>query len=247
MAEYNKEQELQKEIRDFLEKEQAASTAAEKAVNDKGQIELPIEDRKEEVVSGEVKEPVVSETVSKEEYAAKDEWEEKALKMGWKPDHKGENFVEAKEYVLRKPLFNLIDKLKQEQKDIKDKMKTQDEYLATARKEAYEQALRDLEAKREEAVQESNLEQYKRLQSEDLKLRQQMAKDPIINKPVARDPAIVEFEEKNSWYSAPRTSEEQKMRIAAESIDAYLYKQAKVDQGLDPYDMNQRPHIDPKT
>lgn len=173
----------------------------------------------------------VSETNVEESYIPKDEWEEKALKIGWRPDHRGENFVEAREYVLRKPLFDRIEKQSKDLRELKDLQRSNQEYLAKIRKDAYDQALRDLEAKREEAVQEANLEQFRRLQQRDAEIRREMSQDPIVNAPIKSsvNPEVEAFGNKYSFLTNPKTADDFKMKAAATSVDNFLAEEARIE------------------
>lgn len=172
-----------------------------------------------------------------------------ARALGWKSKEEREaegkdniHFVEAEEYVRRQPLFERIEKQNKELRDVKERQRQFDSHLSQVRKEAYEQALRDLETKREIAVSEANTDEFRRLDLQAKQMHQQMQQDPMINHaPMApiKNPEIESFETRNSWYSSPKTNEDMKMKAAAEAVDNFLAQSAKVDGR----DLNVRDHL----
>lgn len=173
----------------------------------------------------------------------------RARALGWKSKEEREAegkdniyFVDADEYVGRRPLFERIEKQNKELKDLKERQKQFSSHLSQVRKEAYEQALRELEAKREIAVSEANTDEFRRLDLQTKQMHQQMQQDPMIDRaPTApiKNPEIESFETRNSWYSSPKTNEDIKMKAAAEAVDNFLAQSAKVDGR----DLNVRDHL----
>ena len=210
---YDKEQALQKEI-EALRKEQETPLKAEETKASPVEVETPV---------------VESESTA---YAPKDEWEEKALKIGWKPDHGGQNFVDAKEYVLRKPLFERIEKQTDELRKLKAVQAQNANNLAQVRKEAYEQAVKALEEQRDMAIDEANSQRARHLDSQVKTLNAQMQKDPIINAAQSMPQKLAEVEEfeqrSQSWYNTS-TVENAKMAATAEAVDKLLAKAAQLD------------------
>src|SRR5665213_506428 len=96
---YDREHELQEEIKQLMKEQET-----------QGQV-TPEHKESTQSDGSNVEPSVISQP---EKYTAKDEWEEKALKIGWSPEHKGDNFVDAKEYILRKPLFERIERQNKE-------------------------------------------------------------------------------------------------------------------------------------
>ncbi len=103
--------------------------------------------------------------------------------------------------------------------------------MAKVRKESYEQALRDIETRREAAVMEANTEEFRRLDTQHRKMQEDLRSDPMVNQ--AQVPQISEdlqaFVGRNgNWYNETNT-ENAKMKAAAEAVDNYLTRQAKID------------------
>ena len=234
---YEKEQRLQQEIATMLEEE---------ANKNKG-----------EVISKDINPDSVSKdtNIVTPDHSPLDEWEEKALKLGWDPNHEGKTFIDAKEYVLRKPLFERIDGQNKQLKELKDRQRQHEVNLAQVRREAYDQAFREIERKKDQAVEDANTAEYNRQKLASQNLINQMNQDKIVNipqqapEPLRQEPLVdneaVKWEKANAdWYNGD-TRENVKMVLAAQAIDKYLYQQAKFDQGLTLED-TRNPRIDPK-
>jgi hypothetical protein len=229
IMEYNKEQTLKDEIKKMTEEAEKVSSKPEEKIESietqpTTEIEVP-------------------------------EIEKQARALGWKSaeerEAEGKNnnhFVDAAEYIRRQPLFERIEKQKKELDELKTLTKQTLSHVAQVRKDSYEQALRDVEAKREIAVQESNVDEFRRLELQSKNLQKQMQVDPVINQQPTTiqphvDPELVAFANRNaSWYNT-HNNQNANMKAAADSIDTYLYKKAQIDQGLSN---EQKPHLDVK-
>ena len=75
----------------------------------KQQIEEELEKLDAEKAEEDQESPVAESPEVVEDKPQYTEVELKAIEMGWKPDHKGPNFVSAKEYVDRSSFFKAID------------------------------------------------------------------------------------------------------------------------------------------
>lgn len=215
MSEYNREPRLQAELQDLLSKE------ASSEVKQEGNIEQPVSTSPEVAPETEMSKA-----------------EQKARELGWKSKEEREAegksntyFVEPEEYVRRKPLFDRIENQNKELRELKEGQRKQQEYLAKARKESYEQAIRDLEIARSRAVEEANTTEFHRLDQRHREMQESLRSDPMINQ--ATIPSISEdlqgFVNRNgSWYNETNP-ENAKMKAAAEAVDNYLTRQAKID------------------
>lgn len=161
------------------------------------------------------------------------EVEQKAIEMGWDPNHEGKTFVPAEEYVNRAPLFERIEKQNKELKELKNVTKQMADHMSSVRKESYESALRDIEDRKLQAVSTGDMVQYQKAESEATVVKTKMAADPITNQVRERpesDPDIVGWVQKNStWYNG-ESKEDKKMKAAAEAIDTFLANQARIEQ-----------------
>ena len=205
-----------------------------------------------------IDEPVVAKTETTEATATTEESkvveiseaEKQARALGWRPktEYSGSHFVEADEYVRRQPLFERIEKQSKEVRELKDMQRKTMENMAQIRKEAYDKAIKDLEFKQQQEVSEGNLQAFNESKTQIQRLQIQQMQDPVINaqvptiepEPVKLSPELLDFQKKNGgWYNGDNR-ENLKMKLAADTVDNFLIRQAQVDQGLD---FNTQPRI----
>src|SRR5690554_7872209 len=86
--------------------------------------------------------------------------ESKAREMGWRPkeeyDGDPETWVDAKEYVGRKPLYDEIHKTRKQVKKLERLQNEITQYVKKVEEVAYKKALADLKAQRKEAIAEAD-------------------------------------------------------------------------------------------
>ncbi len=172
------------------------------------------------------------------------EIEKQARALGWKSKEEriaeGKNnyhFVEADEYIRRQPLFERIDRQGKELRDLKSMNQQIAQHLSSLREEAYQQAARDLEAKRIEAINEGDSNKALSLerQAKDIETRKQH--DPLVQQPKTEPeapsvhPEALSFQEKNAYWYNTNTAENRRMMEAAMLADRQLAEQA-AEQGL---------------
>ena len=126
--------------------------------------------------------------------------EVQAKDMGWKPkeEYEGEEgkWVEAKEFVERKPIYERIHKLEQNNKRLQQTVSEVSGHIQKAEKAAYGKAIKDLEAEKRYAVRSSDNEKVKDINNEikDLRQKEKSAKPSV-------DPTVVQFVKDNdSWW-----------------------------------------------
>lgn len=168
------------------------------------------------------------------------EVEQKAHALGWRPqgEYSGSNFVDADEYVRRQPLFERIDKQKQELLELREMVKQTTSGLSSIKKESYEAALRDLEAKRNNAVHTGDVETFNTFDRQMKEVQNKIAIDPMVNAPI-QAPTVpkeaIEFKSRNSHWYNNNSDENQEMVDAANQIDQFMAQQAnKRGLQLDP-------------
>lgn len=136
----------------------------------------------------------------------------KAMEQGWRPldewDGEPEDFVEAKEYVARKPLF---DKISQTSKALKESNKALEAFknhYAKVRKTEYERALETLRTKRDQAIEESDSRQARAIEGEIKTLEneaaenQRLAQIQLVQEAPAEHPEFVSWKSRNQWYES---------------------------------------------
>jgi len=111
--------------------------------------------------------------------------EVQAKDMGWKPkeEYEGEEgkWVEAKEFVERKPIYERIHKLEQNNKRLQQTVSEVSDHIQKAEKAAYGKAIKDLEAEKRYAVRSSDNEKVKDINNEikDLRQKEKSAKPSV--------------------------------------------------------------------
>jgi len=134
--------------------------------------------------------------------------ETKALEMGWRPkeefDGPEEDFIDAKEFVRRKPLFDKIETQSKEIKAVRKAIEALKEHYSQREEAAVNSALRKLKEARKEAIENAdgtNFEaidtEIKRVEAEQVRLKQIQEVDtqPEIH------PEFNAWTNRNPWYS----------------------------------------------
>ena len=157
----------------------------------------------EEVV--EQVDDVIEESNEQGEQTAIDPIEQKALDMGWRPkeDFQGEegDFIDAKEFVRRKPLFDKIEVQKRELKEVQKALKLLQSHHEGVKIAEYKRAVEDLKAEKKVALEAGDADRLIEIDDQiadikaDERFAQQEAKKPTV------DPRFVEWVAENSWYT----------------------------------------------
>lgn len=140
-------------------------------------------------------------TVTDQEQTQVDPFTEKAAAAGWRPleeyDGDPEQWVDAKEFVKRAPLYDQMRKLKKENKEVKTTLHEVKGYITKVSEAAYNKAVADLTAQRDEAIDNGDREQVREI---DKAIKQAEAiKVPVDNV----HPAITAWEQDNGeWFYA---------------------------------------------
>lgn len=129
---------------------------------------------------------------------------EKARQGGWRPKEEWEGdpdqWVDAKEFVSRKPLFDKIHSLNKALKDRDDKLKTVSEYATKAFEKGQEAAIKELEEKRRAAVESGDIEAFESADKELQEVRKEQADAPKVEPEEIPDD-IKDFAKRNEkWF-----------------------------------------------
>ena len=159
------------------------------------------------------------------------DYEKLAAEQGWKPKEgfTGEvtDFVNAEEFVKRRPLF---DKIKNQSKKIANLEKTVEgisKHYSESVKQAKEQAIAELTIERREAIQLGNVKEVEALDTK-------IAEVNKIEEPVAAVPSLPEpiekfLDEQKSWFNA----NEEMTNLASNFNAQYLKKNpGKLEESL---------------
>lgn len=154
----------------------------------------------------EVKEPEV-----KQEEVQIDPIEERAREMGWRPKEEFEgdevDFIDAKEFVRRQPLFDKIEHLSKELKKMKQGHEALVDHTRKLKEVEFKRAMDQLKAARKQAmlegetdkalVYEEKLEEVEQMRTE---FNEQSAQLQQNTQTETEHPTFVGWKQKNGWY-----------------------------------------------
>lgn len=136
------------------------------------------------------------------------EIEQVAMEQGWKPkdEYEGDaNWVPAEIWVARTPLFEKIEQQKSQHKreinEVKEAFKTLKESFDQRVKGEYDRALKDLQARKREAIKEGDLEYAADLEDQIDAHKESAPKPAEAFEPAQQNAAVINaWRGKNDWY-----------------------------------------------
>lgn len=161
------------------------------------------------------------------------EIEKRAMEMGWRPlaeFHGNENdFVDAKEFVQRQPLFDRIDQQSRQIKAVTKALETWKNHYTTVKEVEYQRALKALQEGRKAALRDGDSDAFetydteiKRVEGEANDIRQ--AKEMPIVQEEQIHPQFQSWLNRNAWYKEPGY-----MKVFADEVGQKL-----AAQGIEP-------------
>lgn len=136
--------------------------------------------------------------------------EQRALEMGWKPrsefDGDESDFVDAKEFVGRKPLFEKLSQQSRKIKNLENAFGALQTHYTTVKETEYNRALAALKAERKTAVSEGDGDKWEALDEEIKTLEAQaesmktLREQPVAEQPA--HPALQTWLAQNPWYTS---------------------------------------------
>ncbi len=161
------------------------------------------------------------------------ELEQRALDMGWRPKEEFDgdeiDFVDAKEFISRKPLY---DKISQQSKQIKNVSRSLDalkEHYTKVKETEYTNAVKTLKAQRKEALASGDADAFEEADEGIKQAEQQFAEikeaaqATPVDEPVL-SPVFQNWKNRNPWYDTTGY-----MRNFADDVGKKLHA-----QGLSP-------------
>jgi len=165
-------------------------------------------------------EPEVKEVETKEPEKKEPEFsevEQRAMKMGWRPKTEfsdDDDFVDADEFIKRKPLFDKNSQLKNELKDVKKALRELQVFTFRIRESERKAVLEELRTKKREALQEGDAEKLIEIDEQIADVRaEEIAQKNQQQRPQTPHPGFVVWVEKNPWYA-----QDAEMRAEADFI-----------------------------
>lgn len=184
-----------------------------------------------------VNQEVVDNVVNEDQQDGPSSAEQRALEMGWRPkeefDGDEDSFIDAKEFVRRKPLFDKIEYQSRELKEVKKALRFLQDHHEKVKETEFTRAVNALKAAKKQAFEEGNADLIVELdeQLDDVKAAQQAFKVTEQQAKVgdAIHPNFVSWVENNSWYA-----QDTELRSFA---DASGLAYAKANPSLSPEDV----------
>ena len=187
------------------------------------QAELQAESQEGEQ-EGEQNTPIVNET------------EEKARRMGWKPqdEYKGDpdRWTDAESFVKvgeeRIPVMKEnYRKLEDNYKALEQKVKAQEDYQKHMAKVQYERAIKDLKEQKKVAVEEADTDKYEKLEKQEEQIKTDYSpKQPDTPRPPDE---VANWIARNTWYQNPTLANK------AAEIENKILEEEALNSSDDPF------------
>lgn len=162
--------------------------------------------------------------------------EQKAMEMGWRPKDEfhgdEDDFIDAKEFVRRQPLFEKIEAQNKQIKNVTRALETFKQHYTKVEQAAVERALTMLKTQRKEALSDGDGDRFELLDDEIKKAEakvleiEQVKNQPLVEETVVH-PDWQAFQSRNPWYNTTGY-----MRKFADDFGTNL-----ASQGLAPADV----------
>lgn len=150
--------------------------------------------------------PEVTDEVKKEETPELSAVEQKALEMGWRPksefDGNEEDFIDATEFVRRKPLFEKIDNVGKELRETKKALRALQAHHEKVKEAEFQHALKALRAEKKEALEAGDADRLIEIDDQiaDAKAQEAIARSQQNQQAAAPHPNFVQWAQRNPWY-----------------------------------------------
>jgi hypothetical protein len=156
--------------------------------------------------------------------------EQRALEMGWKPKDQfsgdEDDFIDAKEFVRRQPLFDKIEAQNRQVKLLNKSMLQLKEHYTKVNAASYERALADLKSQRKDAIVNGDGEAFSQIDDKIKEAEAQKAELDAISTPQEQveAPEFQSWKARNQWYGSVKY-----MRAFADDVGLNLHS-----RGLSP-------------
>ena len=165
--------------------------------------------------------------------------EEKAIQMGWRPKEQfegdEEEFIDAKEFVRRQPLFDRIESQNKQLKNVTKALEALKVHYTRVEEAAVQKAINQLKAQRKSALADGDGDSFELIDDEIKKAEQQLSQiEQVKNQPLVEEtvvhPEWQSFQSRNPWYNSTGY-----MRKFADEVGADL-----AARGVPPAEVLQR-------
>lgn len=159
--------------------------------------------------------------------------EKRALEMGWRPKEEFEgdeaDFIDAQEFVRRKPLFDKIDSVGRELKETRKALQALKTHHEKVKEAEYQHALNTLRAEKKAALEDGDADKLIEIDERiaDVKTQRQVEiRDEQVAQNQGPHPNFVRWVDENQWYK-----NDGELRVAADQIGTSY---AANNPGVDP-------------
>ena len=162
--------------------------------------------------------------------------EQRAISMGWRPkeDFHGneDDFIDAKEFVRRQPLFKKIESQSKQIKAVSKALEALKDHYTRVEEAAVQKAIDQMKTQRKQALVDGDGDNFELYDGEIKKAEQQLATieqvkaRPIVEEPVV-NPEWSAFQTRNPWYNTTAH-----MRVFADQLGSEL-----ASRGMSPSDV----------
>lgn len=134
----------------------------------------------------------------------------KAMSMGWRPQDQWEgdsaDWIDAKEFVGRKPLFDKIESTSRKMKDLEKTLHAFKQHYDRVEQTSYERAIRDLKQQKRAALQEEDATKALQIEDQIEALEEnfteyQQTRAQNLNVPQGPSEVFVRWVQQNDWYA----------------------------------------------
>ena len=152
--------------------------------------------------------------------------EQKAISMGWRPKKQfegdEEEFIDAKEFVRRQPLFDRIENQNKQLKNVTKALEALKVHYTRVEEAAVQKAINQLKAQRKSALADGDGDTFELIDDEIKKAETQLQQiEQVKNQPIVEEtvvhPEWQAFQARNPWYGTTSY-----MRKFADEIGAEL-------------------------
>ena len=136
--------------------------------------------------------------------------EQRAMEMGWRPkeEFSGDeaDFIDAKEFVSRKPLFDKIEGQSKQLKNVTKALEALKVHYTKVQETEYNRALASLKAERKQALTNSDGDEFERIDDEIKRVEaakqvvEEAQKTPVVQEEPPAAPEFQAWTNKNRWY-----------------------------------------------
>lgn len=142
------------------------------------------------------------------------EVEQRALEMGWRPktDFEGDesDFIDAKEFVQRKPLYDKISHQSKQLKNLTSAIEALKVHNGKVQEAAYQKAIKDIREQRSLALRDGEFEKFEQLDDElrsaekQVEIIREEFSKPIVKEEQEIHPTFSSWLNQNPWYQSTK-------------------------------------------